>query len=171
MNIFVGSLSFKTTEEELRKEFEAFGEVDSVKIILDHETLKSRGFAFVTMSGQDQATAAIAGLNGKEINGFALKINEARPRDSSGGPPRARSGAGSGDSNRGGGSGYGGFASRPASFGYNKDRTGGGGNSSTNDSDIYDTKAGRSGSRKGKGGGSRGSGGPGGRSGGGRRSY
>jgi cold-inducible RNA-binding protein len=170
MNIFVGSLSFKTTEEELRKEFEAFGEVDSVKIILDHETLKSRGFAFVTMSGQDQATAAIAGLNGKEINGFALKINEARPRDSSGGPPRARSGAGSGDSNRGGGSGYGGFASRPASFGYNRDRTGGGG-SNTNDSDIYDTKAGRSGSRKGKGGGSRGSGGPGGRSGGGRRSY
>ena len=55
MNIFVGSLSFKTTENELQNEFEAFGEVDSVKIIMDHETLKSRGFAFVTMPDQDQA--------------------------------------------------------------------------------------------------------------------
>ena len=100
MNIFVGSLSFKTTEEELQKEFEAFGEVDSVKIILDHETFKSRGFAFVTMPNQDQATAAIAALNGKEINGFALKVNEARPRESGGGPSRERSGAGYANSNQ-----------------------------------------------------------------------
>ena len=167
MNIFVGSLSFKTTEEEIQKEFEAFGEVDSVKIILDRETLKSRGFAFVTMPNQDQATAAIAGLNGKEINGFALKINEARPRDSRGGPSRERSGTGNGHDNRSG-PGYA-FGSRSAGYGYNRDRTGG-----VNDNDgsgIYDTKAGRSGGgqgRKGRGGGSRGSGG---RSGGGRRSY
>ena len=94
MNIFVGSLSFKTTEEELQKEFEAFGEVGSVKIILDHETFKSRGFAFVTMPNQDQATAAIAALNGREMNGFALKVNEARPREPGGGPNRERSGTG-----------------------------------------------------------------------------
>ena len=167
MNIFVGSLSFKTTEEELRKEFEAFGEVDSVKIILDRETLKSRGFAFVTMPDQDQATAAIAGLNGKEINGFALKINEAKPRDSRGSPNRERSGVGSGGDNRSG-SDYG-FGSRSAGYGYNRDRTGGVNNK--DDSDIYDSKASRSGGghgRKGKGRTSRGSGG---RSGGGRRSY
>src|SRR5208282_4609705 len=106
MNIFVGSLSFKTTEGELRKEFEAFGEVGSVKIILDHETLKSRGFAFVTMPNQDEATAAIAALNGREMNGFALKVNEARPREPGGGSSRERSGTGYANSNRGG-SGFG----------------------------------------------------------------
>ena len=167
MNIFVGSLSFKTTEQELQNAFEAFGEVDSVKIIVDRETLKSRGFAFVTMPNNDQATAAIAGLNGKEINGFALKINEARPRDSRGGPSRERSGSANGDNNRSG-SGYG-FGSRSAGNGYNRDRTGGVNNN--NDGGIYDTKAGRSEGgrgRKGRGSGSRGSGG---RSGGGRRSY
>ena len=117
MNIFVGSLSFKTTEEELQKEFDAFGEVGSVKIILDRETFKSRGFAFVTMPNQDQATAAIAGLNGKEINGFALKVNEARPRDSQAGPPRERSGAGYGGGSRTG-SGFG-----STGGGYKRDRT------------------------------------------------
>ena len=166
MNIFVGSLSFKTTEEELQNEFEAFGMVDSVKIILDRETFKSRGFAFVTMPDQEQAMAAIARLNGKEINGFALKINEARPRDSRGGPSRERSRVGNGDNNR---SGTGqGFGSRSASYGYNRDRNGGVNN---NDSDIYDTKAGRSGGgqgRKGRRGGSRGSSGHSGR---GRGSY
>lgn len=160
MNIFVGSLSFKTTEQELQSEFEAFGVVDSVKIVLDRETLKSRGFAFVSMPDQEQATAAISGLNGKEINGFTLKINEARPRDSRGGPSRERSGFGGGHNDRSG-SGYG-FGGRSAGYG---------GVTNNNDSDIYDSKAGRSGGgrgRKGRGGGSRG---PDGRSGGGRRSY
>jgi RNA recognition motif-containing protein len=164
MNIFVGSLSFKTTEEELRSEFEAFGEVESVKIILDRETLKSRGFAFVTMPNQDQATTAIASLNGKELNGFSLKINEARPRESRGGPSREHSGAGDRSGNRSG-SGYG-FGGGSGGAGYNRDFTRGAPNN--NDSDIYDTKAGRSGGgRKGKSGGH----GSGGRSGGGRRSY
>jgi RNA recognition motif-containing protein len=167
MNIFVGRLSFKTTEEELQKEFEAFGEVGSVKIILDRETLKSRGFAFVTMPNQDQATAAIAVLNGKEINGFALKVNEASPRESRGGPGREHSGAGYANSNRSG-SGFGSGAGS-AGGGYNRNRT-----SAVTDSrdlDIYDTKGNRSGGgygKKGRGGGSHGSGG---RSGGGRRSY
>ncbi len=141
MNIFVGSLSFKTTEEELQKEFEAFGEVGSVKIILDHETLKSRGFAFVTMPNQDQATAAIAALNGKEINGFALKVNEARPREPGGGPSRERSGGGYANSNRSG-SGYGSGAGSTGG-GYNRDRTSG--VTDARDLDIYDTKGGRSG--------------------------
>jgi RNA recognition motif-containing protein len=167
MNIFVGSLSFKTTEEELKREFDAFGEVDSVKIILDQETLKSRGFAFVTMPNQDQATAAIAGLNGKEINGFAIKVNEARPREPRGaGPGRDRSGPGYANSNRG----VSGFGSGAGSTGggYNRDRMS---SVTTKDLDIYDTKDGRSGGgygKKGRGGGSPRSGG---RSGGGRRSH
>jgi cold-inducible RNA-binding protein len=166
MNIFVGSLSFKMREEELRKEFDAFGEVDSVKIVMDHETLKSRGFGFVTMPNQDQALAAIAGLNGKEINGFAIKVNEARPRESGGGPSRERSGGGY--SNNRGGSGPG-SAPRPSGNSYggmSRSR----GASDANDLGIYDTKSGRSGGsgQKGRDGSRHGSGG---RSGGGRRSY
>jgi RNA recognition motif-containing protein len=154
MNIFVGSLSFKMTEEELRKEFEAFGEVDSVKIILDQATLKSRGFAFVTMPNQDQATAAIAGLSGKEINGFALKVNEARPRESRERSTRGSSGAGYANSNRGGAD----FSPRADSTGggYNKGWTGGASNA--RDLDIYDAKDSRSGGgrgRRGRGDGSR----------------
>ena len=160
MNIFVGSLSFKTTEEEMQKEFEAFGEVDSVKIILDHETLKSRGFGFVTMPNQDQAMAAIAALNGREINGFAIKVNEARPRESRGGPSRERSGAGYANNNRGG-SDFG-PGSGSAGGGDNRNRTRG--VTDSRDLDIYDTKGGRSG----RGGSRHGSGG---RPGGGRRSY
>ncbi len=166
MNIFVGSLSFKTTEEEIQKEFEAFGEVNSVKIILDHETLKSRGFGFVTMPNQDQALAALAGLNGKEINGFAVKVNESRPREANG-PNRERSGAGYSNNSRGG-SGFG-SGSGSAGGGYNRNRTSGVVDSK--DLEIYDTKGGRSGGGYGK----RGRGGSGhssgGRSGGGRRSY
>jgi RNA recognition motif-containing protein len=167
MNIFVGSLSFKMAEQELQKEFETFGEVGAVKIILDQVTLKSRGFAFVTMPNQDEATAAIAGLNGKEINGFALKVNEARPRESRGGPARESGGAGYAPSNRSGS----GFSPRPASAsgGYNRGRTSDAAKGP--DIDIYDTKGGRSGGghgKKGRGGGGRGSGG---RSGGGKHSY
>ena len=147
MNIFVGNLSFKTTEEELQKEFDAFGEVASVKIIVDHETFKSRGFAFVTMPNQDQATAAISSLNGKDINGFALKVNEARPREPGAGPSRERSGTGYANSNRTG-SGYS-AGSGSAGGGYKKDRP-----SSPvdlKDLDIYDTKGGRGGERGKKG--------------------
>ena len=106
MNIFVGNLSFKTTEEELQREFDAFGEVDSVKIIMDQYTHKSRGFAFVEMPNRDQALAAIAGLNGKELAGQTLTVNEAKPRESRGGQSRGRSGGGFGSGGRpGGGSG------------------------------------------------------------------
>ena len=91
MNIYIGNLSPRTSEEELRGVFEEFGEVDSVKIIKDNFTGKSKGFGFVEMSNQSQAQAAIAGLNGKELGGSALTVNEAKPRENRGG---GRSGGG-----------------------------------------------------------------------------
>ena len=80
MNIYVGNLSFSTTEDQLRQAFAGFGEVKSVSIISDKFTGESRGFAFVEMPDKDAATAAINGLNGQELNGRKLNINEARPR-------------------------------------------------------------------------------------------
>ena len=87
MNIYVGNLAAGTTEQELREAFESFGEVDSAKIIKDNFTGKSRGFGFVVMPSQEQAQAAIEGLNGKELEGSALTVNEAKPRESRGGRP------------------------------------------------------------------------------------
>jgi RNA recognition motif-containing protein len=80
MNIYIGNLSFETTEEQLCQAFEGFGEVSTVKIIADRYSGKSRGFAFVEMSAEDEAAAAISGLNGQELNGRALNVNEAKPR-------------------------------------------------------------------------------------------
>jgi hypothetical protein len=107
MNIYVGNLSFKTTEEDLRQAFEAFGEVSSAKIIVDAYSGKSRGFGFVEMPNQSQAQAAIAGLNGKELGGFTLTVNEAKPRESRGGRPGGGRGSGGpgGKGGRGGGGG------------------------------------------------------------------
>jgi RNA recognition motif-containing protein len=81
MNIYVGNLSYGMSEEELRDAFAAFGEVSSVKILMDRETGRSRGFAFVEMPNQGEAEAAIVQLNGKDLGGRALRINEARPRE------------------------------------------------------------------------------------------
>jgi len=80
MNIYVGNLSYSVTEEELQKAFEAFGEVTSVNIITDNYSGRSKGFGFVEMPGKEEAGAAISGLNGKEMAGRALNVNEARPR-------------------------------------------------------------------------------------------
>jgi RNA recognition motif-containing protein len=88
MNIYIGNLSYDTTDEQLRKAFEGFGEVTSVNVIKDKYTGESRGFGFVEMSDQDAAMAAIAGLNGQELNGRALNVNEARPRTDRGGRGR-----------------------------------------------------------------------------------
>jgi RNA recognition motif-containing protein len=85
MNIYIGNLSFDATEEQLRQAFEGFGEVSSVNIITDKHTGDPRGFAFVEMSNQSEATAAISGLNGQDMNGRALNVNEARPRTDRGG--------------------------------------------------------------------------------------
>lgn len=80
MNIYVGNLSFAATEEDVRQAFEPFGQVESVKIVQDKYSGRSRGFGFVEMPSADEAKAAISGLNGKEVKGRALSVNEARPR-------------------------------------------------------------------------------------------
>ena len=80
MNIYVGNLSYEVTEEDLQKAFEAFGQVESVKIIKDNYTGKSKGFGFVEMSNNADAQSAIDALNDKEIKGRSIKVNAARPR-------------------------------------------------------------------------------------------
>jgi RNA recognition motif-containing protein len=84
MNIYVGNLSYESTEDSLRTEFEAFGQVASVNLITDRVTGRSRGFGFVEMPIKTEAIAAIQGLNDKEIDGRRLKVNEARPREERG---------------------------------------------------------------------------------------
>lgn len=96
MNIYVGNLSFETTEEDVRGAFEAFGQVESVKLITDKYSGESRGFGFVEMPSKDEAQAAISGLNGQELKGRALNVNEARPRSE-----RPRDGGGGGGRGRG----------------------------------------------------------------------
>ena len=81
MKLYVGNLSFSTTELDLEKTFESFGNVDSVSIINDRDTGRSKGFGFVEMSNDSEAKAAIAGLDGKDLNQRNLKVNEARPRE------------------------------------------------------------------------------------------
>jgi RNA recognition motif-containing protein len=80
MNIYVGNLDREVTESELREAFEAFGEVTSCKIITDRFTGASRGFGFVEMSGDEEAKKAMADLNGQDMKGRAITVNEARPR-------------------------------------------------------------------------------------------
>lgn len=101
-NLFVGNMSFQTTEAELGDLFRAFGQVSRVHIAMDRETGRARGFAFVEMPNDDEAAKAIAGLDGKDVGGRNLKVNEARPKEKSG-PPR-------GGSAGGGGRGRGGFS-------------------------------------------------------------
>ncbi len=97
MNIYVGNLAFGITEDELRQAFEAFGKVDTATIIKDKYSGQSKGFGFVEMPSGDEARAAIEGLNGKDLNGRNLNVNEARPR------AEKRGGGGGG---RGGGRRY-----------------------------------------------------------------
>ena len=93
VNIYIGNLSFDTTEDQLRQAFEGYGAVSTVNIISDKFSGESRGFAFVEMSTKDEAVAAISGLNGHELNGRALNVNEAKPRPQSN---DRRSGGGNG---------------------------------------------------------------------------
>ena len=98
MNIYVGNLPREATEEDLRQAFEAFGQVTSVKIITDKYTGESRGFGFVEMSNSSEAQSAISGLDGKDLKGSTLRVNEARPRrdDRRGGGGFGRGGSGGG---------------------------------------------------------------------------
>jgi len=98
-NLFVGNMSFQTTEGELRALFEPFGQITRVHVATDRETGRARGFAFVEMPNDEEAAKAIAALNGKEVGGRSLKVNEARPKTERSGPPR------DGGGRRGGGRG------------------------------------------------------------------
>jgi cold-inducible RNA-binding protein len=109
-NLFVGNMSFQTTEADLRALFEPFGQISRVHIATDRETGRARGFAFVEMPNDAEAAKAIAGLDGKEVGGRNLKVNEARPKTASSGP---RGGGGGGfDRDRGGERGGGGDRDR-----------------------------------------------------------
>ena len=91
--IFVGNLSFNATEDAVRSMFAEYGTVDRVSIVTDRDTGQARGFGFVDMSNDTEGERAINSLNGKELNGRALNVNEARPKESGGGY-RGRSGGG-----------------------------------------------------------------------------
>lgn len=103
MNIYVGNIPREATETDLREAFEAFGEVISATIIKDKFTGESRGFGFVEMPSKTEAQAAITGMNGKELKGRTLTVNEARPRPEGGRDNRRRGGSSGGG--RGGGGG------------------------------------------------------------------
>ena len=81
MNIYVGNLSFQLSEDDLNSAFGEYGQVDSAKIITDRETGRSKGFVFIEMPNQEEAEKAIEGLNGKELEGRAVKVNESKPRE------------------------------------------------------------------------------------------
>jgi cold-inducible RNA-binding protein len=99
-NIFVGNLDFNTSEDELRQLFEAYGSVDRVSIMTDRETGRSRGFGFVEMTNSEDGEKAIAALNGSQVGGRTLNVNEARPK-----PDRGSGGGGRGGRERSGGGG------------------------------------------------------------------
>ena len=115
--MYVGNLSYDTSNDTLQEMFEAFGTVQSAQIIMDRETGRSKGFGFVEMGSDQEAQAAINGLNGKESGGRALTVNEARPREDRGGGGGGRGGFGGGGGRSaaaavgsgGGGGGRGGY--------------------------------------------------------------
>jgi cold-inducible RNA-binding protein len=122
-NIFVGNLSFSSTEESIRSMFERYGAVNSARIMTDRDTGRSRGFAFVEMENETEADQAISALNGSTVEGRAINVNEARPK-----PDRGFGGGGAGGGgNRFGGGGSGGGGGRRPSGG-GGGAGGGGGN-------------------------------------------
>jgi RNA recognition motif-containing protein len=109
LNIYVGNLSYDATERDLEQSFAAYGTVTSARIAMDRDTGRARGFGFVDMPNQTEAEAAIAALNGSQMMGRTLTVNEARPREDRGGG--GRGGYGGGGGGRGGyGGGGGGYA-------------------------------------------------------------
>ena len=108
MKLYVGNLSFQTSNEELQALFAQAGTVESASIVEDRDTGRSRGFGFVEMSSKEEGEAAIAQFNGKEVNGRSLTVNEAKPRENRGGGGGGRGGFGGGGGRGNGGGGYGG---------------------------------------------------------------
>jgi RNA recognition motif-containing protein len=109
MKLYVGNLAFTTSSQDLQELFAQAGTVESASVVEDRDTGRSRGFGFVEMSSKEEGEAAIAQFNGKEVNGRALNVNEAKPRE-----------------NRGGGGGRGGFGGGRGGFGGNRGGGGGG---------------------------------------------
>src|SRR6516165_4681072 len=101
--IYVGNLSYGITDSDLQQMFEAHGSVQSAQVIMDRETGRSKGFGFVEMGSDQEAQAAIAALNGKEMDGRALTVNEARPKEGGGGRGGSGGGRGGYGDGRGGG--------------------------------------------------------------------
>ncbi len=123
MNIYVGNISFNASEDDLRDAFEQYGTVETVKIVLDRDTGRSRGFGFVEMADDDAGREAINALNGFDLEGRELKVNEARPRE----PRRNNFGGGGGGGYRGGGGGGGGYRGGGGGGGGYRGGGGGGG--------------------------------------------
>ena len=107
MKLYVGNLAFATTSQDLQELFASAGTVESASVVEDRDTGRSRGFGFVEMSSKEEGEAAIAQFNGKEVNGRALNVNEAKPRENRGG------GSGGFSNNRGGFGGNNGGHSEP----------------------------------------------------------
>src|ERR1700742_4246858 len=114
MKLYVGNLAFKTSSDDLQQLFSQAGTVESASVVEDRDTGRSRGFGFVEMASKEEGQAAIAQLNGKEVNGRALTVNEARPREDRGG-------------NRGGGGGRGGYGGGGGGNRFGGGNRGGGG--------------------------------------------
>jgi RNA recognition motif-containing protein len=130
MNIFVGSLPFSLGEADLKQLFEAYGEVNSVKIIIDRESGRSKGFGFIEMADDEAAQQAISGLNGSEVKGRSIAVSQAEEKKP-GGDRRSSGGGYGGGGSRGGGGGYGGGGNRGGGGGgYSRDNRGGGGGKS-----------------------------------------
>lgn len=130
MNIYVGNLSWNLKDQDLTDLFTPYGEVTTAKIVIDKFTQRSKGFGFVEMPNDEQAQAAIAQLNGSEVDGRNLVVNESRPKEGGSGggggfKKRSFGGGGGGGFNRGGSGGGGGYKKGGNGGGYN--RGGGGG--------------------------------------------
>src|SRR5215203_606859 len=126
MNIYVGNLSWNLKDQDLANLFTPYGEVASAKIVMDKFTQRSKGFGFVEMASDEHAQAAIAQLNGSEVDGRNLVVNESRPKEEGGGGGYKKPGGGG--FNRGGGGGGGGFnRGGGGGGGFNRGGSGGGG--------------------------------------------
>ena len=109
IKLYVGNLAFRTTSDDLQQLFSQAGTVESASVVEDRDTGRSRGFGFVEMATKEEGEAAIAQFNGKEIDGRALTVNEARPREDRGGGGNRGGGGGRGGFGGGGGGGRGGY--------------------------------------------------------------
>jgi len=110
-NLFVGNMSFQTTENDLTELFKPFGAVTRIRVVMDRETGRARGFAFVEMPNDDEASKAVAALDGKSVGGRNIKVNEARPKGESTGPKFGGQGGNrNGGNGAGRGKGRGGFS-------------------------------------------------------------